>query len=369
HSASRDRADELLRLVARRIENVRLPRGHRRPAGGGRLQRVPAWRDAGESPRRPADGLRRHCRTGCPRFGRGATRGSRGRGLRSRAICTGNAPHDRGTRPAHGTEHEHRRHAPVDRRRRHDHSQSGLPPPGNGGSASKPHSRPARSRCSISRSALWTTAPCSRTRRSHVFGTATASSQPAHSSPFPFAERFDLAGELDILIASALFADLPEDVPAILNLSSHSIVDPAFGVWPTDALQASSIPRDRLIIEFPELALQVDRDRTADLMRMAVAAGYRISIDHVGTSSTTFEYLGQLPLSFAKVDCKYVHGLTDSAENRLLLTTLVQLARTRNIVLIAEGVETRQERAGLLDAGVHFGLGFLLGEPGSDRMS
>ena len=186
---------------------------------------------------------------------------------------------------------------------------------------------------------------------------------------FPFAERFDLASELDILIASALLADLPEDVPAFLNLSSRSIVDPAFGVWLTDALQASSIPRDRLIIEFPELALQVDRDRTADLMRMAVAAGYRISIDHVGTSSTTFEYLGQLPLSFAKVDRKYVHGLTDSAENRLLLTTLVQLARTRNIVLIAEGVETRQERAGLLDAGVHFGLGFLLGEPGSDRMS
>ena len=124
-----------------------------------------------------------------------------------------------------------------------------------------------------------------------------------------------------------------------------------------------------MIIEFPELALQVDQDRTADLMRMAVAAGYRISIDHVGTSSTTFEYLGQLPLSFAKVDCKYVHGLTDSAENRLLLTTLVQLARTRNIVLIAEGVETRQERAGLLNAGVQFGLGFLLGEPGPDRMN
>ena len=119
HSASRDRADELLRLVARRIENVRLPRGAIVQAGGGRLQRVPAWRDAGESPRRPADGLRRGCRTGCPRFGRGATRGSRGRGLRSRAICTGNAPHDRGPRPAHGTEHEHRRHAPVDRRRRH----------------------------------------------------------------------------------------------------------------------------------------------------------------------------------------------------------------------------------------------------------
>ncbi len=69
------------------------------------------------------------------------------------------------------------------------------------------------------------------------------------------------------------------------------------------------------------------------------------------------------------MDRRYVHGLTDSAENRLLLTTLVQLARTRNIVLIAEGVETRQERAGLLDAGVHFGLGFLLGEPGPDRMN
>ena len=55
-----------------------------------------------------------------------------------------------------------------------------------------------------------------------------------------------------------------------------------------------------MIIEFPELALQVDRDRTADLMRMAVAAGYRISIDHVGTSSTTFEYLGQLPLFFCE---------------------------------------------------------------------
>ncbi len=121
---------------------------------------------------------------------------------------------------------------------------------------------------------------------------------------FPFAERFEIAGPLDQLIVGTLLQDLPSAVPAFLNLSTRSIVGPVFGDWLKDTLDESSVPRERIVIEFPELALQVNASQTAALMISLRDLGYRISIDHVGTSAETFEYLGQLPLSFAKVDRK-----------------------------------------------------------------
>lgn len=184
---------------------------------------------------------------------------------------------------------------------------------------------------------------------------------------FPFAERFDMAGSLDQQIIEKLLLDLPAGVPAILNLSTRSIAEAAFGTWLTNALTERGVARERLIVEFPELALQVDAERTTQLMRTVHSLGYRCSMDHLGTSASTFEYLGQLPLAFAKVDRKYVRGLAGSSENRLLLLTLVQMATTRNITLVAEGIETEAERAALQATGIRYGMGFLLGAPGPVR--
>ena len=160
---------------------------------------------------------------------------------------------------------------------------------------------------------------------------------------FPFAKRFDIAGALDRLIVEKLLLDLPEGAPATLNLSTRSIADPAFDAWLKETLRPPRVQRTRLIVESPELALQVDAERTTDLMRSVHNLGYRCSIDHLGTSASTFEHLGQLPLTFAKVDRKYVRSLAESSENRLLLATLVQMATTRNTMVIAR---RRRDRGG-----------------------
>ncbi|MFT5209029.1 MAG: EAL domain-containing protein (putative c-di-GMP-specific phosphodiesterase class I), partial [Flavobacterium sp.] len=93
---------------------------------------------------------------------------------------------------------------------------------------------------------------------------------------------------------------------------------------------------------------------------------YKFSIDHFGNGATAFSYLQSLDVHYLKIDRSFVTGINDNTDNQFFIRSVVQIARTRDMLLIAEGIEKTNELETLNDLGVDAAMGYLLGKPGAD---
>ncbi|MFT4631453.1 MAG: EAL domain-containing protein (putative c-di-GMP-specific phosphodiesterase class I), partial [Crocinitomicaceae bacterium] len=100
------------------------------------------------------------------------------------------------------------------------------------------------------------------------------------------------------------------------------------------------------------------------LIDSAGPLGYRFSIDHFGLGTVAFSYLQSLDVHFIKVDRSFVTDIANNTDNQFFIQSVVQIAHTRDMLLIAEGVETEGDLATLERLGVDAAMGYLLGRPG-----
>jgi EAL domain-containing protein (putative c-di-GMP-specific phosphodiesterase class I) len=101
------------------------------------------------------------------------------------------------------------------------------------------------------------------------------------------------------------------------------------------------------------------RDATSSLRR----SGVRIAIDDVGFGRTSLEHLVLIEPEVVKIDRKWVAGIGHDRGRLRTLKRLVEVANALGAMVIAEGIEDAEEVAALLDLGVRYGQGFLLGRP------
>lgn len=186
----------------------------------------------------------------------------------------------------------------------------------------------------------------------------------------PMAERFDLLSSLDQLIVSTAFEQISK-VPAgspdfIVSLSTASLQDEHFMVWLFDYLAGQRAVAPRVIFEIQEYAVHLAYDEIKQLIDLANPMGYRFSIDHFGSGTTTFAYLQSLDIHFIKVDRSFITGIATNTDNQFFIQSVVQIANTRDMLLIAEGVEEEADLAALERLGVDAAMGYLLGRPGPE---
>jgi EAL domain-containing protein (putative c-di-GMP-specific phosphodiesterase class I) len=93
------------------------------------------------------------------------------------------------------------------------------------------------------------------------------------------------------------------------------------------------------------------------------ALGVRVSIDDFGTGYSSLAYLKAFAIDTLKIDRSFVHGLPADANGAAIVRAIVAMARTLNLRVVAEGVETREEYDFLLALGCDGLQGFLLGRP------
>ena len=92
--------------------------------------------------------------------------------------------------------------------------------------------------------------------------------------------------------------------------------------------------------------------------------GVQISIDDFGTGHSSLSQLHQLPVDELKVDRSFVSTVTDACEfSRVFIETIYVLASTLGLKVVAEGIETEQQRQFLLDSGYQLGQGFHFSGP------
>jgi len=131
----------------------------------------------------------------------------------------------------------------------------------------------------------------------------------------------------------------------------------------TRALTESGLPAQRLDIEITESMSVADNPACLAILDQLNALGVSIAMDDFGTGYSSLTYLTSLPIAKVKLDQSFVRNLPDAKSAVIVETTLTMAHRLGKIV-IAEGVETQEQRAYLAALGCDIGQGYLFGRPG-----
>jgi diguanylate cyclase (GGDEF)-like protein/PAS domain S-box-containing protein len=155
----------------------------------------------------------------------------------------------------------------------------------------------------------------------------------------------------------------PDGPHVSVNVSARQFRDPGFVDSVRQALHASALPPSALLIELTESLLLDGNDRIRADLNELKEIGVRLAIDDFGTGYSSLGYLLELPIDVLKVDKTFVTGIASSWRQHALVEGIVRLARTLEVEVIAEGIETETERELLAGMGCQFGQGYLLSVP------
>ncbi len=152
-----------------------------------------------------------------------------------------------------------------------------------------------------------------------------------------------------------------------INLSSHQL-DGGLIDKLNKAFQRHPEAHDRVVLEITETALLQRGDRVVQLLRELRQTGVRVALDDFGTGYSSLSHLHEFPVDILKIDKSFVHGLgtrdSDASRRQLaMIKATSTLANDLGIVVVAEGIEAAITSRILLEAGVHYGQGYLFSPP------
>lgn len=138
------------------------------------------------------------------------------------------------------------------------------------------------------------------------------------------------------------------------------------------ALDATGCRAEWLTLELTESLLVPEPNDICRSFEHLRRLGIGISIDDFGTGYSNLRYLDCFPLSEIKIDRSFVHGVEHSAVKRVIVESIVKLGRALDVRIVAEGIETKVQRAIMQEIGCSVGQGYLFAKPvdeqGLERM-
>jgi len=161
------------------------------------------------------------------------------------------------------------------------------------------------------------------------------------------------------------WADTPRlrHVSIAVNVSAHEFRQPDFVARVQRALETSGAPPQRLELELTESVVLADVSDTVAKMRALKALGVGFALDDFGTGYSSLAYLTQLPLDQLKIDRTFVRNLPTHTNDAVVVQSIISLGQSLGLVVVAEGVETEEQRAFLADHRCMTWQGYLFGRP------
>jgi len=156
---------------------------------------------------------------------------------------------------------------------------------------------------------------------------------------------------------------LTRDLVLAVNVSARQFHQSDFVAQVHDAVQRHAINPMRLKLELTEGMLLADVEDTIATMNILSEIGIQFSMDDFGTGYSSLQYLKRLPLDQLKIDQSFIRNIVTDNSDKAIVRTIIVMAQSLGIAVIAEGVETEENRQFLLDSGcVHY-QGYLFGKP------
>ncbi len=147
-----------------------------------------------------------------------------------------------------------------------------------------------------------------------------------------------------------------------VNVSARQFRDEEFLGQALQALRDTGVPHHRMTMELTESLLVEDIQQVIYKMKVLKSAGIAFSLDDFGTGYSSLSYLRRLPLDELKIDHSFFRNVLTEEADAAIVRTIVVLAQSLKLRLIAEGVETERQKAFLVSHGCRAYQGFLFGE-------
>jgi len=153
-------------------------------------------------------------------------------------------------------------------------------------------------------------------------------------------------------------------VPRVaINLSTRSFHEPDFSARLEARLRQHGLQPDDLTLEITESVMMDTRSITVANIQDLHARGFHLSLDDFGTGYSSLSYLHRLPIRELKLDKSFVQDLSTSQAARTLTLSVMGIARSLGIEVVAEGVETRDQQIWLQSQGGLVLQGYLFSRP------
>ena len=148
-----------------------------------------------------------------------------------------------------------------------------------------------------------------------------------------------------------------------VNVSVKQLRQKNFCASVMGLIERFQIPPSLLKLEITESMLLDEVEETIQTMLTLNSIGVRFSMDDFGAGYSSLQYLRRLPLEQLKIDRSFVQDLENSSSDRTIVRTIITMAQSLNIDVIAEGVETEAQRELLQSKGCIHYQGYLFGKP------
>ena len=148
-----------------------------------------------------------------------------------------------------------------------------------------------------------------------------------------------------------------------VNVSSKQFRQPQFATLVSKIVRQYGIDPKLLKFELTESMLLDNIDDTITTMNALKEVGVRISLDDFGTGYSSLQYLKRLPITQLKIDQSFVRDIAVDSSDKAIVSTVIAMAHSLGLDVIAEGVETEVQRKFLFNMGCIHYQGYLFGKP------
>lgn len=148
-----------------------------------------------------------------------------------------------------------------------------------------------------------------------------------------------------------------------VNLSARQFRESTLATKITAVLEETGVSAELLELELTESMLVDNADEVVQSLWALKGLGITLSIDDFGTGYSSLSYLKRFPIDELKIDRSFVKDIPDSMDDMSITKAIISMARSLEMKLVAEGIETDDQWAFLRDNGCHVGQGYLFAKP------
>ncbi|MFT6914466.1 MAG: diguanylate cyclase (GGDEF)-like protein/PAS domain S-box-containing protein [Motiliproteus sp.] len=156
---------------------------------------------------------------------------------------------------------------------------------------------------------------------------------------------------------------LSRPLKVAVNLSARQFMDPLLLEKIIAALARSGLPPQQLELEVTESVMIEDMDAAINVLSKLQEIGISVAVDDFGTGYSSLNYLRKLPLDTLKIDCSFTARIDQDPKMAAIVRAIIHMGQSLELEVVAEGVETHEQKELLQYYGCHYLQGFLFSRP------